>query len=356
MGRGVMVFFVVGAAVTPCLGQGATTGRARHGHQRVELFPPPATQPATQPATTQSARGPGQPGEVVENGGWVYRAERSGQPRDGVPWELVVTPGGREAASWNRGDPTWKSLPAPATTTGRLIGDRLLAERNTANIPVVEIPEVVWKQWMAADLQQAVGIHHHDLVTDDTARILYTLHKVPPDNPDGRSPAAGSYRGRVGVRIEATLLAPLTFSLDQTILLRVDPLEKDKVKGRAEHELGHALASQEVFLDVLRGPQDWNVEQCGGRRSRVEFYWKREVVGRSWEGYRDGVAKVATLRTTVALVPPTRWSLLLPIPPERVTQKRLDDFNDSIVHLWAAYEKADRAAQARFHSTHGEYE
>jgi len=238
----------------------------------------------------------------------------------------------------------------------QLLGDRLKLQKDETNIPVVQIPDILWKQWMAPDLQQAVGIHYHILVTDDTARILYTLHKVPPDNPDGRPPPPGSYKGRPGVRIEATLLTPLTFALDQTILLRVDPLEKDKIPARAEHELGHALASQEVFLDVLRGPQTWDRDRCTGRRSRLEFYWKREVIGRSWDGCRNSGGRLATLRTTVVLVPPTRWSLLLPIPPERVTQKHLNDFNESLVHLHSAWEKADVAAQERFHATHGAYE
>ncbi len=273
-----------------------------------------------------------------------------------MPWELTVTPAAQHAAEWRRGDPSWRSLPAPSTTTVQLLGDRLRVATDETNIPVVQIPEILWRQWMATDLLQAVGIHYHDLVSGDTARILYTLHKVPADNPDGQPPSPASYKGVPGVRVEATLMTPLIYSLDQTIMLRVDPLEKDKIKSRSDHELGHALVSQEVFLDVLRGPQDWKLDQCTGRRSRLEFYWKREIVGRSWEGYRDSAAKVATLRTTVALVPPTRWSLLLPVPPERVTQKQLNDFNDSIVHLRGSFERADRAAQARYHAVHGEYD
>jgi hypothetical protein len=351
-----LVALTFGMGASPCPAQDSAGIKTPPGRRKVELFPPPSSQPSSQPTSgpaERAARGPGQP---IEIGGWVYRAEKSGQPRGGVPWELVVTPGRRDAESWNRGDSGWKSLPAPSTSTAQLAGDRLKLQKDDTNIPVIQIPEAAWKQWMAADLQQAVGIHYHELVTDDTARILYTLHKVPPDDADGRPPPAGSYKGRAGVRVEATLLAPLTFSLDQTILLRVDPLEKEKIPGRSEHELGHALASQEVFLDVLRGPQNWSVERCTGRRSRVEFYWKREVVGRSWEGCRNSGGRLATLRTTVVLVPPTRWAMLLPIPPERVTQKHLNDFNESLVHLYTAWEQADGAAQARFHATHGEYE
>jgi hypothetical protein len=327
----------------PALADGPPPPPARPGRQKVELFPP-----STQPAKRS--------GEPIEIGGWAYRADRSAQPRDGVPWELVVTPAGPDAASWHKGQPDSPTLPLPSTSRVELLGDHLRIERDDTNIPVVEIPEVVWKQWMTSDLQEVVGIHFHELVTDDVARILYTLHKVPPDGPDGKPPESGGYKGRAGVRIEATLLTPLTYCLDQTILVRVDPLEKDKVKGRAEHETGHARASQEVLLDVLRGPQDWNLEYCEGRHSRLAYYWKREMIGRSWGGYRGGVAKVSTLRTTVTLVPPTRWSMLLPIPPERVTQKQLQKFNDIIVHRTAAYAKADKASQDKFHSSHGAYE
>ncbi|HVP13705.1 MAG TPA: hypothetical protein VMV94_21195 [Phycisphaerae bacterium] len=320
-----------------------TDGQTRPGKKKVELTPP-----SSQPASHS--------GEPVEIGGWAYRANRSGQPLDGVPWELIVTPAGPDAASWHKGEPDWQSLPMPSSRQVKVLVDRVYIEKDDTKIPVVEIPDVVWKEWMAPDLQDVVGIHFHELVTDDTARILYTLHKVPPDRPDGKPPEPGSYKGRAGVRVEATLLTPLTFALDQTILVRVDQLEKDKAKSRAEHETGHALASQEVLLDVLRGPQNWNVEYCTGRRCRLAYYWKRELIGRSWGGYRGGVAKISTLRTTVALVPPTRWSMLLPIPPERVTQKQLQEFNDSIVHLEAVFARLDKASQDRFHSSHGAYE
>jgi hypothetical protein len=342
-------WFVVPCLVTaflftvPAIADGDPPLRSKPGKQNVDLFPP----------TTQPARPSGVP---VEIGGWAYRADKSSQPRDGVPWELTVTPAGPEAAAWRKGESDWRSLPLPSSTRARMLGDRIRLDKDDCSIPVVEIPEVVWKQWMSPDLQEVVGIHFHELVTDDVARIMYTLHKVPPDRPDGKPPEPGSYKGRAGARIEATLLTPLTFSLDQTILVRVDPLEKEKAKSRGEHETGHANASQEVFLDVLRGPQDWSLEYCKGRRSRLEFYWKREMIGRSWGGYRGGVAKISTLRTTVTLVPPTRWSMLLPVPPERVTQKQIEAFNDAIVHLMTAFAKADKISQDRFHAGHGAYE
>ncbi|MCZ6699552.1 MAG: hypothetical protein O7D94_11520, partial [Planctomycetota bacterium] len=95
---------------------------------------------------------------------------------------------------------------------------------------------------------------------------------------------------------------------------------------------------------------------CTGRRSEVHYYWKREQIGRTWSGYDRERGKLASQRTTLVLVPPTRWSLMLPVPPERVTQKQIQAFNDSIVMTGARFGKLDRVAQARFHADHGAFE
>jgi hypothetical protein len=296
------------------------------------------------------------PAKTLEFGGWTYRVVKSPRPRDNVPWELIATPIGPNAQAWRKGDAAAPSLPPVSKHRFKFLGDRVKLESDPTSIPVVEMPQALWRRWVAPELQDVVGIHFHELVSDDLARILFTIHKVPPDNADGTPPTPGSYAGRAGTRIEATLLTPLTYSLDQTILVRVDPLEKEAVQGRAEHELGHAQGSQEVLLEVLRGPQDWNLEYCTGRHSRIAYYWKREIIDRQWQGYREGVAGIATMRTSVVLVPPTRWSMLLPIPPERVTQKQLDQFNDAIVHLTRAFAEVDHAAQRRYHALHGAYD
>jgi len=256
----------------------------------------------------------------------------------------------KKTAGWQRAGQQRLLMPMAAR-------ERRKAEEATNSpdaMPVIEMPDALWKKWMAVDLQEVVGIHFHELVSDDAARILYTLHKVPPDGPDGK-PLAGE-PGVSGTRIEATLLAPVTYCLDQSIVVREDPLKKELAASRGEHESGHVDVSQQVFLAVLAGPQDWNPRYCKGRRSRVEYYWKREQIGRSWKGYRNEVGKLLTLRTSIALVPPTRWSMLLPIPPERVTAKHLQEFNDAIVRIGPSFEATDHAAQERFHSQHGEYE
>jgi hypothetical protein len=179
---------------------------------------------------------------------------------------------------------------------------------------------------------------------------------APPRRSVEDAANGDSYSPVVGTRIEATLLAPVVYSLDQTVVAREDPLDKQKAIRRGEHELGHAELSQQVLIAVLHGPQDWDPDRCTGRRSQIEYYWKREQIGRSWKGLRGGVGKVAALRTSVVLVPPTRWSMLLPIPPERVTQKHIDQFNEAIVMIGESFASTDRLAQERFHAEHGEYE
>jgi hypothetical protein len=298
-------------------------------------------------------------GRPIVIGDWTYRAVKSAQPRDGVPWKLIVTPAAESTAGWRKGLGGLQILGLAGVgrkvvTVRRPGGDE--GADDPESVPVVIVPDILWKQWMAAGLQDVVGIHFHEFVTDDVARILYTVHKVPPDGSDGTPPGPGGRHGRAGTRLEGTLLAPVTFNLDQTIAARQDPLDKGLVDRRAQHEAGHAQVSQEVFMAVLRGPQDWDPQRCTGRRSRLEYYWKRERIGRSWDGYRNGVGKMLTLRTSIALVPPTRWSILLPIPPERLTQKHIQAFNDAIVLLGPWFGEVDHRAQQSYHARHGSFE
>lgn len=328
--------------------------KTRLGRRPVKLWPiPPKNDATTKPAVTS-----------ITIGKWKYQAIKAATAADGVPWELIVTPAGDDATAWQRGDALQPVPPAPAAQIATSLARTAQADpQRPIEIPSIEIPQTVWKQRMDASLQDVVGIHYHEFVSDDVARVLYTLHKVPPDNPDGSPPAPGSYPGKSGTRIEATLLAPIEWHLDQTIVIRSDnetvPVEHERnqlAQARREHEAGHAGVSQQVFIDGLRGPQDWSVQYCTGRRSHLVFFWKRELIGRSWDGYQGGAGKLLTLRTTIALVPPTRWSKLLPIPPERVTAEHLQSFNDEIVKLGPVLAAADRAAQEAFHSHHGEYE
>ena len=323
-------------------GQGAAGLDTPIGRRPVQLWPA---------QTEEDGQTAPQPGTAINVGGWSYRATKARSAEDGVPWQLVVTPIGKNAETWRKG-PTGKTLPIAIAARKADQGSKKAPD----TIPIIELPKVVWRQRMRADLQDVVGIHFHEFVSDDYARLLFTIHKVPPDNPDGSPPAPGSYKGRPGTRIEATLLAPVVWSLDQAIVVRVDPLRKNLTSSRTQHEVGHSKVSQQILPAVLSGPQDWNPRYCTGRRSHVEYYWRREQIGRSWEGYQRHVGKLLTLRTSIVLVPPTRWSIMLPIPPDRITQKHIQDFNDSIVRLSGQLSLADRIAQKRFHAQHGEYE
>lgn len=319
----------------------------RPGHKPVQLWPPAEKREGA----IASA------GKAISMGQWTYRSERAATAADGVPWRLIVTPSAEFESKWQNGGSDQPALTVQAARAA--IGDT----RDEATIPVIEMPEIVWKQRMAADLQNVVGIHFHEFVSNDVARILYTIHKVPADGPDG-SPVNGTYEGQAGTRIEATLMTPVIWSLDQSIVVRIDnertPSKDEReqqTQFRVAHELGHAGVSLDAMLEVIAGPQTWDLKYCKGRRSVFEYYWKRELVGREWDGYRaSSGAKIATLRTSIAVVPPTRWSMLLPIPPQRVTQKHLQQFNDLIALIGPQLVAADKAAQEKFHAHHGEFD
>ncbi|MEK6643805.1 MAG: hypothetical protein AABZ08_07840 [Planctomycetota bacterium] len=316
------------------------------GRHRVEL------QPTTQPAGVRKPL-------TLDLSGWTYRAVKSPNPRDGVPWELIATPTEKIPEGWQKG----RASEGANLMLGRRFKGDIVVQPGPINspIPIVEVPEILWRQWLAPNMQDVVGIHFHEAVTKDVARILFTLHKIPPDEPsDGataRDRLATSKPSEArGTRIEATLLTPVAYCLDQSIVVRQDAKKKMAAARRGQHELGHAGVSQSVFFAALAGPQDWNPLYNTGRRSRIEYYWKRERLGRTWDDFRTGKGELTGTRTIVVLVPPTRWSIMLPIPPERVTQKQIDEFNDAIVGVSRTFNALDAAEQERFHATHGAYE
>lgn len=328
---------------------------------------PPVPPPRKTPVRLAPAMPTTAPVETeLTKDGWHYRVQR-GAAAGGVPWELIVTPSGPDAETWRREEMTGVAAAKKGVkvTTGRIrvkelrsvTGQAAPRERkilNITEIPVIKVPDIVWTGWMSKDLQDVVGIHFHELTAADPAQILYTLHKVPADGPDGKPPP--EYKGKKGSRLEATLLEPMRFALDQTVVVREDLLKKDLAQKRADHEVGHAGVSHDVLLTAIAGSEDWDEAACTGRRAKVVYYWKRERVGRNWTGYRDSSTKLLTARTRVVVAPPTRWSMLLPIPPEKVTQKHVDRFNEAIVLTTAKFAQMDQAEQARFHAEHGEFE
>ena len=277
------------------------------------------------------------PTGAIDQGDWTFRVEKA-NPQDGVPWRLVATPLSSLAE---------KLKPA----------DQFKPPERILDVPVTRVPEHVWPQWFEAGMKDVVGIHYHQFIAEGLADLLITIHKVPPDGPDGKPPTA--YAGKRGTRIEATLLRPLSYHLDQTIVVR-EAGQADKDRGIADkrmgHERGHGQLSLVTLLATLAGPADWKLNECTGHRSTLAWYWRTEKIGRAWEGYKGGNGQLATLRTTITLVPPTRWSLLIPLEPDEVSQRQIQAFNDSIVHLQQLYAEVDDAAQKDFHSSHGEFE
>ena len=341
---------LVAVPVAEAVGDDTAGISSRGGRRPIELWP-----------RTEKEQSDRRPGSAINLGGWLYRAIKAPDARGGVPWQLIVTPSVENEGIWQKG-----AAGGGASLSLNPVRTRATRSRQSPkaeDVPVVEIPQILWRQRMSADLQDVVGIHFHEYTSDDFARILFTLHKVPPDDPDGTPATPGSYAGRPGTRIEATLLAPVVWTLDQSIVVRVDTITepiKDKrdrlARSRSEHESGHAEVSQQVLMEILRGPQDWNPQYCTGRRSQFEYYSSRRQIGRSWDGYQRSVGKLLTLRTSIALVPPTRWSKLLPVPPERVTSKHIEQFNDEIVLLGPRLTAVDSTRQKQFHAHHGEYE
>lgn len=328
----------------------------RPGRKNIEIWPP-KTDPNQRRAINR-----------LTLDGWVYTATKNYDPAAGVPWELQVTPSIENPMGWIRGD-AYNGLPSVMDPIAGINPvSRRSASGATTNdkpedltLPIIRMPEIVWRKRFTAEFDGVVGIHFHEFVSDDFARILYTLHKVPADGPDGKPPA--DYRGPRGTRIEATLLTPVIWSIDQSVVVRddvqtnPDKSRRDVVtQSRVEHEKGHAEVSRQVLVPALAGPQDWNTQYCTGRRGNLTWYWRREIIGRSWEGYQRGVGKLKTLRTSVALVPPTRWSKLIPIPPERITQRHINEFNQEIVDVGGVLAILDQQAQDEFHAMHGSFE
>lgn len=320
----------------------------------------PASRPTSAPAEIAGLLKAG-PGASIDWGDWAYRVEKA-EPRDGVPWKLIATP--------------LSQLSQRLRPMSQFDSSAL-----SRSIPVVKVPEVLWPQWFEKDLIDVVGIHYHEFVNDEQARLLITLHKVPPDGPDGRPPA--DYKGRGGTRIEATLLTPMTVLLDQTIVVRsgkaavrtvkkeggqggarkpqlrtkkTEPPPEATEESRTLHERGHAQLSLDIIHAALSGPTTWNLAECTGQRAHVVWYWDTEKTPRAWHGYHGGSGKLTAQRTRITIAPPTRWSMLVPLPPDEVSQRQIEAFNDWIVHADARLNATDLAAQEKFHALHGAFE
>lgn len=318
----------------------------------VDLTRPPASQPASQISVRDT---------TAKGGEWSLSVERA-SPEAGVPWRLIA-------------------LPLPPLAERLATMDSFAVSAAVESVPVIEVPEQLWPQWFDADMSDVVGIHYHECLMDGPARVLVSVHKVPADGADGKPPA--EYRGKPGTRLEATLLTPLAIHLDQVIVVRGEGIgaargatkpprpaeepgkprigrksrdQQGGTAGRTAHERGHAEISLQALLQTVAGPNTWNQSECIGRRSTLTWFWESRKIRRAWDGFRGPAGKLYTQRTTLYLAPPTRWSILLPVPPDEVTQRQIEQFNDWAVLPAARFPALDAEAQRAFHATHGEFE
>jgi len=171
------------------------------GSRPVDLWPPKERDPNQQPVTR------------YKKDGWVYSAFR-GNPQDGVPWELVVSPDPENDQGWQQGNPQLglPQYPVLSDEQQKQLRVQMRQKKKKPNqpqvplsIPVIKLPEFVWRSRFPEDFTRVVGVHYHEYVSEDFAQILFTIHKVPPDGPDGKPPA--EHNGNFGTRIEATLMA-----------------------------------------------------------------------------------------------------------------------------------------------------
>jgi len=316
----------------------------------VDLEPRAASQAAGAPASS-----------ATQVGDWQITAERA-DPAEGVPWRLMARPLSQLATRLQPGD---------------VFRTAALAE----SIPVIEVPAQLWGRWFDADMNDVVGIHYHECQVGGPARVLVTVHQFPAEPRDGLKP--GEHRERTGTRLEATLLTPLAIYLDQSVVVRAEGIgvvrgaerrphtevppdrpvigkkprdQQGGAAGRVIHERGHAELSIQMLIATLAGPQTWSPRECSGQRSTIAFYWESSRTQRPWEGFHGGAGKLYTQRITIHLTPPTRWSLLIPLPPDEVTQRQIEQFNDWAVLPQSRFVDLDREAQKRFHALHGEFE
>lgn len=262
---------------------------------------------------------------------WHLQVEPVPNPEDGVFWNIVATSlEGRYGADHP--------------------GEEMDYEAYAREIPVLRVPEHLWDEWVDGKMSQAVGIHYHDLQSFDAARVLYTRF-AHPAKPNEQGPR----RGKQGTRVEGTLLLPVSWWLDQTIVVRVDGKSK-VLEGRIQHERGHAANAVKDLARTIAGPNNWDESKGRGQKCRLVWRWRTEKIARPWEGFFSGKKPILTLRTYIDVVPPTRWSMLTDRSVEAVTDRQIKAFNDSLILISERYEKTRAASAEAFHKDHGQYE
>lgn len=242
----------------------------------------------------------------LRDGRWYVRIRRAPNPGNGVPWEIRYE---------NHPEAEIQDLPAAQFDPAE----------HVLRIPVLPVPNDLWDDWFAEKLQDVAGIHYPRMERRNRSRLLLTVHPEPTSTADESAS-----------RIEATLLVPITWSIDQAIVVR-RTARRPEIDARIRHERAHAVSTVMDLVESIVGPQTWDDDEASGRRSEVVWLWRYETITRTVDWYRDGKKKLRMLRTYVTVVPPSRWTLRLAKSPSEITPEEMRAFNVDILNVGARY-------------------
>jgi hypothetical protein len=251
----------------------------------------------------------------LRDGRWTVKIRPVVDVVDGVPWEI-------------------RYENHPEAEIQDLLAEQFDPAEHVLRIPVLKVPDVVWDRWFPTDeMRDVAGIHFPHMVRQDESHLLFTSH----DQVDGS-----------GSRIEGTLLVPVTWSIDQAIIVRATS-RREEVLERIEHERAHAVTAVTDLTEAIIGPQSWRPGSSSGRRAQVVWRWRYERVFGTWRHYRDGEKKLPMLRTFVTVLPPTRWSLYLLKPKSEIVPGDTLEFNFDVMGADARYAELRRHGQREVH-------
>jgi len=321
---GVGAAFAFAAGARPPGAEGAAEPAVRAELTPVDLLPPKDKSRAD-----AEGRGASPSSIRLRDGRWTVKIKPVYQCADSVPWEIIYEP-----------DVEAEIQDFPA--------EQFDSHEHTLRVPVLKIPDDLWDEWFDETLQDVAGIHLPYMGRMDLSHILFTSHHQPAvaDGAGATEPAS---------RIEATLLVPITWMIDQVIIVRKTSRRGD-VQNRIEHERAHATTAVTDLVEAITGPQTWEPATGTGRRSNLVWWWRYEKTYRTWGRYREGKHKVAVLRTYVTVLPPTRWSQQFPKPKGDITPADALGLNRGITRVTARYNALRASHQREVHKTLGDYE
>ena len=260
----------------------------------------------------------------LRDGRWYVRIRRAPNGGNGVPWEIRYE---------NHPESEIQDLPAA----------QFDPDEHVLRIPVLPVPNGLWDNWFAEKLQDVAGIHYPRMERRNPSRLLLTVHPEPTSTADESAS-----------RIEATLLVPITWSIDQAIIVR-RTAHRPEVDARLHHERAHAVSTVMDLVESIVGPQTWDNDEASGRRSGIKWLWRYEMVTGTVDWYRDGKKKLRMLRTYVTVVPPSRWSMRLAKSRSEITPEEMRAFNVDILNVGARYARRREAQRDEVHKKLGVY-